>query len=198
MDVRRLRGGHNILHGRFRSPDPNVVGDGVDEQERLLKHDRAPVHQVRVPQVAQVDPVKQDRAFRRIVEAQQERKQRGLAGPSRPHNTDGFTGVNHRGDAAEGEPPTIRERHVSELDHCRPSEEPARSGTVLNLWYSLQDQIETIEVWDHLADGSVQPQQSDNRRVNSHYREEQAQERLPRHTPGRDVSAADDQDEDEP
>src|SRR6267143_1719432 len=62
----------DLIHGRRRSADTDVVCNRIAEQERLLEHNRAEVHQVGVAEVPQVDPVEQDRTARGIVESEEQ------------------------------------------------------------------------------------------------------------------------------
>ena len=63
---------HHFVHARIRPTDPNIVGDRVDEKKWFLEHECVQPHEVRVPQVPEVNPVEQDGAVCGVKEAEQE------------------------------------------------------------------------------------------------------------------------------
>ena len=155
MHVGGLRGDDDFLHRGFGSTDADVVGNRVDKQERLLEHDRALAHEIPVPQVAYVNPVKQHRAVGRVVKAQQERQQRRLPRAGRSDNPDCFAAMDNGRDRAERRLVVVSERHVTELDHARPIGQRPRAGPVGHFRYGLQDPVQAIEARNLQLDGAV-------------------------------------------
>jgi hypothetical protein len=91
----------------------DVAGEGVGEQERLLRHDRDRASQRAQRILAHVDAVDEDGAGRRILQPRQQVQQRRLASTGRPHERDRLAGpdrerhlVQHRprGVETEGQP----------------------------------------------------------------------------------------------
>ena len=82
MGVGRLRGGDDLLFGGPELPVGDVLPHRPVEDERLLQEHGDVVPQRTECQVAQVVAVEPYRASVRVVEAQQELRDRGLASPA--------------------------------------------------------------------------------------------------------------------
>ena len=74
-------------------PEPDISADRSAEQERILQHHAEAAAQVGEIHVFHVDAVDSDRAFLHIVETQQQRDQRGLAGARVADDGHGFAGL---------------------------------------------------------------------------------------------------------
>ena len=81
--------------------EADVLLDRAGEQERILQHDAEAAAQIVEIHVADVDAVDADRALLHVVEAQQQRDDRGLAGAGVADDGDGLAGFDGEGDVAE-------------------------------------------------------------------------------------------------
>ena len=76
-----------------RVAEANVVSHGSREQEWVLQHDAVAPPQLRQIHVADVDAVDANRALLHVVEAQQQRDDRGLARAGVADKRDRFAGI---------------------------------------------------------------------------------------------------------
>src|SRR5207244_12608192 len=76
----------DLLAGRARLAVGQILGDGAEEQERLLQHQADVAAVVRYREGADVDAVQHDRAFRDVVKAADQVDQRALR--SEEHTSD--------------------------------------------------------------------------------------------------------------
>ena len=79
----------------------DVAADRAAEEKRILQHDAEAAAQVAEVHFFHVDAVDADCALLHVVEAQQQRNERGLAGAGVADYGDGFSGLDGEGDVAE-------------------------------------------------------------------------------------------------
>ena len=103
--------------GQTRS---NVLGDGVREQKRLLRHEADGAAQRRQRDLAHVDAVDEDRPGRRLMQSRQQGDQRGLARSGGPDECDGLSGLDANRHVFEHRPVRSRigERQVARFDRA--------------------------------------------------------------------------------
>jgi hypothetical protein len=109
------------LIGRLGSTEQHVRPHRVGEQGRVLERHRDVPAKIPQAQVADVDPVDQDRAARHLVEARRERGERRLARAGQPHQRHRLAGLEHQVDAGEevgrvGRRVRVGEAHAAELE----------------------------------------------------------------------------------
>ena len=85
VDAGGLRGGDDLLVGGTRAPVADVVHDGGVEEHRVLRDDRHAAAQAVLRHVLDGLPVDADGALRRVVEAEEQPQQRGLAAAGGAH-----------------------------------------------------------------------------------------------------------------
>ena len=93
----------------------DVVADRVVEQHRVLRDDADRRAQARLGDLRDVLPVDRDAPRRRIVEAEQQPRERRLAGARRPDHRDGRAGGHVEVDALEDRAARAHSRN----EHCR-------------------------------------------------------------------------------
>ena len=116
-DLRQIGGARHLFGLGVGAAVADVVGDGVVEQHRVLRHHADRGAQAFLRHVADVLPVDQDRAALDVVEAEQQPRDRRLAGARRADDGDGLAGRHLEADALQDLPLRIvGEMHVAELD----------------------------------------------------------------------------------
>ena len=91
---------HFLVAGAFAA-EADVVGGAAAEDHGFLRHQRDRAAQVIQGHRAQVDAIDADGAALRIVEAQQQREHRALAGAGRADQGDGFAGAHVEGEVVQ-------------------------------------------------------------------------------------------------
>ena len=166
MDVGGPRRRDHFLQRRLGPCQPDVLRDRIDEQERLLQHDRAAVHEIGVPNVSQVHAVAQDPAAGRVVQPQQQRDQGRLAGSGGADDADRLALVERDGDAVEDPIPiVVCKRHILQLDCAWRSGQRAGVGRVAQVGKRLQNRVDPIQVRDHAPNRRVHRDQVQRRCV---------------------------------
>ncbi len=118
---------------RLRRAGP-AVGDvlpyGAVEDERLLQHDRDVLAQLGQLQLPQIGAVEEDRPLIRVVEAQLQLADRGLARAARPDQRQCRTGLHPERHVAQRPPRRVRiaERDAAELDIAPGAPDPPGTG----------------------------------------------------------------------
>ena len=79
----------------------NISLDRAGEQERILQHHAEAAAQLGEVHLLDVHAIDADRAFLHVVEAQQQRDDRGLARAGVADDGDGFAGLDGEGDIAQ-------------------------------------------------------------------------------------------------
>ena len=79
MDMRRARRLDDFLARGLGPAVGDVVVDGIVEQHRILRHDADGAAQAFLRDLADVLTIHEDAACGRVVEAEQQARQRGLA-----------------------------------------------------------------------------------------------------------------------
>ncbi len=160
MAVRRLRGRHDLVHGRVEPAVSDVVGDRAGEQQRRLHHEAHLVAQAIERQVLGVVAVDPDRAVLGVVEAHEQVHERRLAGAGRTHDSDAVAGLALEGDVLEGVlAALVGEAHVLELDGAARASDVDRVRLLDDLGLLFEDRHRRVQehhalmqVPDRLAD----------------------------------------------
>ena len=108
------------LLGRLVVAVAQVVRHRAAEEERLLRHEADPAPQVLLRELADVHPVHEHGAARRLVEARDEADQRRLAAAGAADDGGGLARPRREGDAAQHRllGAGVAELHVAELDEA--------------------------------------------------------------------------------
>ncbi len=108
-----------------------LPGDRIVEEDDLLRHEPDFFAQARDLVLADVAPVDEDRAFRRVVKPRQQSRDRRLARAARAHERDDLAGARSEVHAVQHRlAPVIRERNVLEANLVRESVQRHRAGRI--------------------------------------------------------------------
>ena len=102
----------------------DVLGDGRVEQPRILRNERDAAAQAGLGDVAQVDPVDQDRPGVDVVEPQQQVQDRALAGAARAEQAHRLAGMQGQVEAVEHRPVGV----IAEADRVEAHAAAERRG----------------------------------------------------------------------
>ena len=162
--------------GRALAAIADIVADAVVEQDAVLRHDADRPAQAVLGDFGYVLAVDQDAARLRIVEAEQQPRDRRLAGPRRPDNRQRPV-CRH----LEIQPvqnlavPVIVEHHILEPHHAIGNRQGLRSRLVDNLLFGVDQLEHRVHVDQPLADRAIdhaehveRPEQLHQQRVDQH------------------------------
>ena len=90
LDAGKPRGGDDLLVGRVRLSERDVVADLAEEQIGVLQHEADAGAQIGRVVLARIDVVDDDLAVRGLVEARNQTPDRGLAGSDAADDADAF------------------------------------------------------------------------------------------------------------
>ena len=93
VDLGGAAGGDDLLEARVRARHAEVVVDGAGEEDGLLRHDAEGLAQLVRREVAQVAAVELDAAVARLIEAEQELRERALSASRRSGDHDEAAGA---------------------------------------------------------------------------------------------------------
>ena len=154
----RPRGGDDLLAGRARAAEGDVVGDRAGEEEALLRHDPELPPQRLLRDVAEVDAVDRDAALGRVVEAGDQLRDRRLAGAGVADERDGRPGrdvevdaVQHLGAGAVGEVDVVEADVAADLGRAR-----SRRRLVGHLRLLVEHLHDLVERRDRREEGAVE------------------------------------------
>src|SRR4029078_11477145 len=101
---------------RVDPSDGDVLGRGQVVADEVLEDDPDVGEQLVEVVLAQVVSVEEDAALVRVVQAREQLDQGGLSGAVLAHEREHLTGVQGKGEVAEGEPPRARAAEADALD----------------------------------------------------------------------------------
>ena len=134
VDLRLTRGFLDFGVARVPAAVADVVADGVVEQHRVLRHHADRGAQRVLRDIADILAVDQDAAAGDIVEAEQQPRDRRLAGAGRADDGDGMPGRDFEAQAFEDRPRRfIGERNIVEADGAGAHLQRRRARPVLDL-----------------------------------------------------------------
>ncbi len=134
----------------------DVVAHGVVEQHGVLRDHADGVAQRGLGHVADVLAVDGDAAAGHVVEAEQQPRDRRLAGAGRPDDRDGAPGRHLEGDAAQDRPRRlVGEVHVLEADRALGDDERRRAGPILDLGLAAEEREHLLDVDHRLLDLAI-------------------------------------------
>ena len=113
----RAGGSLDVLVARIGTAVRDRVANRAREQERLLRNVAEPVPVSRQVELAQVSPVDQDRAVRRVVEPRDQLHQGRLAGTGLAHQGHGLASAHPQVDAVQGVAGGVRVVEVHVVQH---------------------------------------------------------------------------------
>ena len=144
----------------------DVVEDRVVEQHRILRHDPDRAAQTVLRDIPDVLAVDLDRAGLRIVEAEQQPRDRRFAGAARPDDRE-FRPRRHReiDIAQDGAARIVAEIDMAEANRAVRHRERRRAGPVLDFGRDLHQRHHLLEVGQRLLDVAVDDAEEIERRV---------------------------------
>ncbi|MNN23769.1 hypothetical protein D3C81_1371750 [compost metagenome] len=119
--MRQARRRHHLVgrHAAVRHGKADIVGDAAGKQRRFLFHHGHLAPQLRHAQGARVDAIEQQAACRRLVVAEHQAGDGGLARAGRAHQGDFFARADGQADAVKGRrlrPFRVGKAHVAQHD----------------------------------------------------------------------------------